>query len=117
LPGRSAATLRHGTLAARGACPAPCAPEYIDNYPAGGCDEIVNYPSRGLVEDQAQATATAAIGALSFRKRRGRVHHRRALWPVGATQQKPPPNTTYYFSDGGNFDNTGIPGIAGADRH
>jgi hypothetical protein len=32
-------------------------------------------------------------------------------WPLGAVTQTPPVNATYGFSDGGNFDNTGILGL------
>jgi hypothetical protein len=32
------------------------------------------------------------------------------FWPANATSQSPPPNTTYGFSDGGDFDNTGVLG-------
>jgi hypothetical protein len=89
--------------------------EYIDNYLADQLyDEIVAYlVKKGLSPGTAQLLANLIIGVLKTfaNDEAGHTIPKYNFWPVNATQQNPPPNTTYGFSDGGNFDNTGILGV------
>jgi len=89
--------------------------DYIDKYLADQLEgEIVTYlVKRGWSKSIAQAIASAIISALKAfaNDEAGHTIPKYNFWPVNATQQNPPPNTTYGFSDGGNFDNTGILGV------
>jgi hypothetical protein len=98
--------------------------DYIDNYLAGQVQqEIVNYLVNTLhwTKDKAKLLASFLIGLLKIfaNYEAGNTIPKYNFWPVNATGQSPPPNTVYGFSDGGNFDNTGILGVlaqTGADR-
>ena len=97
--------------------------EYIDTYLSTDLEnELIAYLEKeGCSPFRAQLIASLIMGLIEaiLNYELPAVIPQYNFWPVGATQRNPPPNTTYGFSDGGDFDNTGILGVlaqTGADR-
>jgi hypothetical protein len=89
--------------------------QYVDTYLATDLENelIALLVKEGLSQTYAQFVAGLIIAVIKgiLNNELSETIPRYNFWPVNAVSRRPPPNTTYGFSDGGDFDNTGILGV------